>query len=71
METKDKQPLSATRAFVVQFRAPDDVSPGNSTGRVEHISSGQARHFFSLEELCAFMEQVLKEILISGRVTES
>ena len=52
-------PLSPHWAFVVQFRVGSAVGQGQSLGRVEHIVSGQATHFTSLEELVAFIDQVL------------
>jgi|HubBroStandDraft_1064217.scaffolds.fasta_scaffold1056685_2 hypothetical protein len=58
--TEDRPRLPAARAFVVQFRAPEDGKPESLKGKVEHISSGQAQNFSSMEELCVFMEQVLK-----------
>jgi hypothetical protein len=51
--------LPAERAFVVQFRAEAAVEPGSTLGRVEHVVSGQATHFHTLEELLVFMERVL------------
>jgi hypothetical protein len=60
--TEDRSRLPAARAFVVQFRAPEDGKPESLQGRVEHISSGRAQNFSSIEELCAFMEQVLKSL---------
>jgi hypothetical protein len=53
-------PLSVTRAFVVQFRADTAVERGYLAGRVEHVVSGQATDFASLEMLLAFMAQVLR-----------
>lgn len=53
-------PLSVMRAFVVQFRADTVVEQGRLTGRVEHVVSGQATDFQSLETLLAFMAQVLR-----------
>jgi hypothetical protein len=52
--------LSVTRAFVVQFRADTAVEQGHLTGRVEHVVSGQAADFQSLETLLAFMARVLR-----------
>ena len=51
--------LPAERAFVVQFRATAVGKPGSSLGRVEHVVSGQATHFHTLDELLAFMVRVL------------
>jgi len=47
--------LSPHRAFVVQFRAEANMEQGRCTGRVEHVVSGQATRFASLEELLAFI----------------
>jgi hypothetical protein len=52
--------LSVTRAFVVQFRAETAVEQGHLAGRVEHVVSGQATDFQSLETLLAFMARVLR-----------
>ena len=53
--------LSPHRAFVVQFRAETDVAAGHLVGRVEHVVSGQAATFQSLEGLLAFIAQLLAE----------
>ena len=59
----DRQPpLSPHRAFVVQFRAETEMAHGRCAGRVEHVVSGQAVHFHSLEELLAFMARVLSTV---------
>ena len=49
----DRQALSPSRAFVVQFRG-DRV-----TGRVEHVTSGQACRFSSFNELLEFFDSML------------
>ena len=54
-----ESPLSPHRAFVVQFRVETNVTHGRYEGRVEHVVSGQATHFASLEELLAFIGRVL------------
>jgi hypothetical protein len=54
-------PLSVHRAFVVHFRVNSDVAQGRMAGRVEHVVSGQATHFASLEELLAFIARVLAQ----------
>ena len=51
--------LSVTRAFVVQFRADTAVEQGPLAGRVEHVVSGQATDFQSLETLLTFIARVL------------
>ena len=60
-QTGGQRPLSVHRAFVVQLRAEADVAHGRVMGRVEHVASGQATHFHSVEELLAFMARVLHE----------
>ena len=52
--------LSVIRAFVVQCRAETAVEQGHLTGRVEHVVSGQAIDFESLETLLAFIAGVLR-----------
>jgi hypothetical protein len=52
-------PLSPHRAFVVQLREGTALTPETLHGRVEHIASGQAALFTSLEELRAFMAHML------------
>jgi hypothetical protein len=49
-------------AFVVQFREGTDMDHGQLDGRVEHVVSGQATRFQSLQELLAFMAQVLASL---------
>jgi hypothetical protein len=41
--------LSVHRAFVVQLDTCTDITGGYLTGRVEHVVSGQATQFHSLE----------------------
>ena len=65
MEQQDfegKPSLQVRRAFVVQFRAEADVEQGKFVGRVEHVVSGQATRFHSLEELMAFFARVLTNV---------
>ena len=51
----DESPLSPYRAFVVQLREQADVEQGQWAGRVEHVTSGRATHFQSLEEMMTFI----------------
>lgn len=53
--------LSVHRAFVVQFHSDTAVEQGHLAGRVEHVVSGQAADFQSLDTLLAFIAQVLHE----------
>jgi hypothetical protein len=52
-------PFSPHWAFVVQLREGTTLTPEALHGRVEHIVSGQATHFSSVEDLLAFMACVL------------
>jgi hypothetical protein len=51
--------LSVHWAFVVQFQSDTAVEQGHLAGRVEHVISGQATAFQTLETLLAFIAQVL------------
>lgn len=62
---QEARSLPAARAFVVQLHTLADVTQGRVMGRVEHVVSGQAAHFHTLEELLAFMARVLAGRLIS------
>jgi hypothetical protein len=53
------RPLPAQRAFVVQFSAQTNVELSRFAGRVEHVVSGHARRFQTLEELVASLVQML------------
>jgi hypothetical protein len=53
---------SANRRFIVQLRIDADPADGACRGRVQHVRSGEAAHFESLEELAAFFAvMTLKE----------
>jgi hypothetical protein len=52
--------LSVHRTFVVQLYADADIDAGRVAGRVEHVVSGQATHFSSLEALLAFLARILR-----------
>jgi hypothetical protein len=54
------QPAYPTQhAFVVQLHGEADLTQGEVRGRVEHIVSGQAMHFETVEALVQFIVQVL------------
>ena len=61
-QSADDQPFPVQRAFVVQVHAAAQVVQGRLCGRVEHVLSGQAVHFDTLEALLAFMARVLTRI---------
>jgi hypothetical protein len=54
--------FSPQRAFVVQFHAETRVEAGRLVGRVEHVISGQAAHFRSLDALLVFLARMLGEV---------
>jgi hypothetical protein len=55
-------PLPTNRAFVVQLRAQPPGAPLAWDGRVEHVVSGQATHFHSLQELLTCIRRVLPDV---------
>jgi hypothetical protein len=65
-ELEQNSPLSPKRAFVVQFHADTELGTGPVSGRVEHVVSGQATAFLSLEVLLAFMDRVLREVRMAS-----
>ena len=62
MMSKSQPSLPTNRAFVVQFRAQSPGASSSYAGRIEHIVSGEATRFQSLEELLAFMVRVLVHV---------
>lgn len=58
----NESPLSPHRAFVLQLREADSINGGRFTGRVEHVTSGQATRFGSVDELLTFIGQVLEKV---------
>ena len=49
-------------AFVIQFRPETDIESGIFEGKVEHVASGKATRFHSLDELLGFILFVLTEV---------
>jgi len=45
-----------TSAFVLQFQPGVNVDEGRVEGRVEHVASGEVKHFDSLEQLLVFLK---------------
>jgi hypothetical protein len=43
------------RIFMVHLRLDADPARGQMTGRIQHVHSGDALHFESVEELVAFI----------------
>ena len=53
--------LPVARAFVVQLRADADLARGIVRGRIEHVVSGAAARFDSLEELICHMRDIVAQ----------
>ncbi|MEO7117156.1 MAG: hypothetical protein ABIZ18_15025 [Caldimonas sp.] len=51
--------LAPDWAFVVQLRAGSSFEPAALCGRIEHVASGKAGNFDSLEGLRLFMQRLL------------
>jgi hypothetical protein len=47
---------------VVQFELGVRIETAQMAGRVEHVVSGEATHFQSLEALLAFLARVLRAV---------
>jgi hypothetical protein len=60
--TAPKGSFPIQHAFVVQFAADTTLDTIGMTGRVEHLVSGQATRFQSVEALFAFMVARLQEV---------
>lgn len=61
-EFEHRPPYAPARAFVVQFGRETTVDTGRLVGRVEHVVSGKVARFQSLDELVAFMTDVLRAV---------
>ena len=57
--SSSKPSLPSNRMFAVQLSSEAQVAHGEFTGRVEHLVSMHATHFQSLDDLAAFIAQVL------------
>jgi len=55
-----------TGAFVIQFQTDTDLTAELFEGRVEHVASGELTHFYSRNELLAFLDRMMKTTPISG-----
>lgn len=64
----DCAPLAPTWAFVLQLREGTSFDAAALRGRIEHIASGKASDFASLEEVRVFMQGVMEQL---GRPTAS
>lgn len=55
-------PYPSQHAFVVQFAAHTALDAEDLAGRVEHVVSGQATQFHSMQALFEFVVQVLQAV---------
>ena len=53
--------LPPERAFVVQFSGDTRFAEATVVGRVEHIHSGRTTHFTRMDQLVAFLDELLSE----------
>lgn len=54
--------LTVQRAFVVQLTLDADIKTGAILGRVEHVTTGKAQRFATIDELLGFMERTLSGV---------
>lgn len=47
------------RGFVIAFAPETDIDLGRVVGRIEHVATGRATQFTSLDELLSFVKRVL------------
>jgi hypothetical protein len=59
-EMKAPDHLSIHRSFVVRLYPSVDLDAGEISGWVEHVVSGEAVEFRSVEELLRFISQLLR-----------
>ena len=66
----EQKPLyTPEQAFVVQFGRETVVETGHMAGRVEHVVTRKGARFQSLDELVAFMIEVLRTVAATTRRT--
>ena len=63
MAYTDDQFCLVSRSFLVHLRTDADIPAGRVVGRVEHVPSGDATHFQSIEELLVFMTALLDPVV--------
>lgn len=56
---KNTPSLPSGSAFILQLRGDADLEHGDFRGRVEHLTSMQAAHFESVEELMLFILHIM------------
>lgn len=64
-QLEQRPAFAPAQAFVVQFGRETDLDTGRMVGRVEHVVSRRTARFQSVDELMAFMTEVLREVASS------
>ena len=61
MNRSDRSPaaLPPERAFVVQFSADANLAEGRALGRAEHVCTGRTVHFTAMDQLVAFLDELM------------
>jgi len=59
-EMRGPNTLSIHRSFIIRLYPGADFDAGEISGRVEHVVSGEAGEFHSVEELLRFIAQLLR-----------
>jgi hypothetical protein len=63
MSTSSSKPaFLSNRTFAVQLATEAQVRRGEFVGRIEHVDSMRTTHFQSLDDLAAFIVQVLNTL---------
>jgi len=60
MSHNTDQQCLVSRTFLVHVRTDADIRHGRLLGRIEHVQSGDAAHFQSIDELVSFMTILLE-----------
>lgn len=62
LQPHQRGPFPIQYAFVVQFAADTTSAAEDMRGRIEHLVSGQAARFQSVEALLSFVATVLQDV---------
>ena len=68
-DLEQKPSYTPEQAFVVHFGRETAVDAGHLAGRVEHVVTRKVARFQSLDELVAFMTEVLRTVAATRRRT--
>lgn len=62
LQPHQRGPFPMQYAFVVQFAADTTSAAEDMQGRIEHLVSGQATQFQSIEALLGFVTAILQSV---------